>query len=332
MLPLLAIRDLTVAFLSGEEWTPVVRDVSFSIEAGEFAGLVGESGAGKSAAALAILGLLPANGRVLNGRVELAGRALLPLSGSEMQRGRGGQIAMIFQEPMTALNPVFTVGFQISESVRAHQPLEGRAVRREAERLLDLVAIPAARQRLDDYPHQLSGGQRQRIMIAMALAGSPDLLIADEPTTALDVTVQAQILELLEELRRELNLTILLITHDLAVVAERCTRIGVMYAGEIVEQGASERIFKSPAHPYTRALLAVVPRLGLRPTAAGLPTIPGQVPDPRSLPPGCAFHPRCEAVLEACNHTEPTLYSLGGGHAARCFLHQPEVADRESRP
>ena len=308
----------------------MVRDVSLSIEAGEFAGLVGESGAGKSAAALAILGLLPENGRVLGGRVELDGRDLLSLSSAEMRRVRGGRVAMIFQEPMTALNPVFTVGFQISESVRAHQRLHGRSARREAERLLDLVAIPAASQRLDAYPHQLSGGQRQRVMIAMALAGNPDLLIADEPTTALDVTVQAQILELLEELRRQLNLAILLITHDLAVVAERCTRIAVMYAGQIVERASSKKIFKSPAHPYTRGLLAVVPRLGQRPKAAGLPTIPGQVADPRRLPSGCAFHPRCEAVLEACDRTEPALYRLGSDQTARCFLHLPDAQERET--
>jgi ABC-type dipeptide/oligopeptide/nickel transport system ATPase component len=239
-----------------------VRGVSFSIGRAEMVGLVGESGSGKSLTALALVGLVPPPGQV-RGEVRLEGVAgnLADLPEREMRQVRGGRIAMVFQEPMTALNPVYTVGFQVAEAARAHRPLSRRAAREEAVRLLDLVALPDARRRLDDYPHQLSGGQRQRVMLAMALAGQPDLLLADEPTTALDVTVQAQILELLERLRIGLGLSVLLITHDLAVVAETCDRVMVMTAGEIVEEAGVEDLFRAPAHPYTRRLLAAIPRI-----------------------------------------------------------------------
>ena len=321
---LLSLKKLSVAFPAAEAWVPVVRDVSFDIGPRDFVGLVGESGSGKSITALAVLRLLPAPARVVGGELLLEGRDLLHLSDSEMREVRGARIGMIFQEPMTALNPVFTVGFQIAEAVRVHRRLARREAWAEAERLLDLVAIPTARERLKDYPHQLSGGQRQRVMIAIALASKPDLLIADEPTTALDVTVQAQVLELLENLRGELGLAVLLITHDLAVVAETCDRVVVMYAGEVVEEAPVKRLFSNPAHPYTRGLLASVPRMG-RPKKRGeLPTIPGQVPAFERLPSGCAFHPRCGDVMEACAHSEPALYSVGGEPAlqiARCFLY-----------
>jgi oligopeptide/dipeptide ABC transporter ATP-binding protein len=322
MPPLLSVQNLSVAFPHGEGWVAVLRQLSLSVEGGEFVGLVGESGSGKTLTALAIVRLLPEGGRILGGTIELAGDDLLGSSEEEMRRVRGGRISMVFQEPTTALNPVFTIGFQVAEAVKAHRGLDRRQAWREAGRLLDLVAIPAARQRLRDYPHQISGGQRQRVMLAMALAAHPDLLVADEPTTALDVTVQAQILELLETLRRELGLAILLITHDLAVVAETCQRVFVMYAGEVVEEATSDRLFAHPAHPYTRGLLAALPRLGRRSSRGSLPTIAGRVPDPGRLPEGCSFHPRCAEVLEICCRSEPPVVRMGARHRARCFLHR----------
>ncbi|HSK79611.1 MAG TPA: ABC transporter ATP-binding protein [Thermoanaerobaculia bacterium] len=260
---LLDAKTIEIAFPRAGRWVPVVRGVSFAIGKGEILGLVGESGSGKSLTALSLLGLVPKAARV-RGEVRLEGVSgnLLTLPEPEMRRVRGGRIGLVFQEPMTAFNPVYTIGFQVAEAVRAHRPLSRRAARDEAVRLLERVALPDARRRLDDYPHQLSGGQRQRAMIAMALAGGPDLLLADEPTTALDVTIQAQILELLEALRTDLGLSVLLITHDLGVVAETCDRVLVMQAGEIVEEAAVETLFAAPAHPYTRMLLAAVPRLG----------------------------------------------------------------------
>jgi ABC-type dipeptide/oligopeptide/nickel transport system ATPase component len=265
-LTLLEVRGLTIAFPTAGGWRPVVRDVSLTIDRGEIFGLVGESGSGKTLTALAIPGLLPPAARLMAGSIRLHGSEgaieLLGLPPRELRRVRGGRVGLVFQEPATALNPAYTIGFQIVEAVRAHRQATRREARDEAVRLLDRVALPDARRRLDDYPHQLSGGQRQRAMIAMALAGGPDLLLADEPTTALDVTLQAQILELLEDLRRDLGLSVLLITHDLGVVAETCDRVAVMHAGEIVEEAAVETLFRAPAHPYTRALLAAVPRLG----------------------------------------------------------------------
>jgi ABC-type dipeptide/oligopeptide/nickel transport system ATPase component len=264
---LLAVRGLTIAFPKAGSWQPVVRNVSLAVERGEIFGLVGESGSGKTMTALAILGLLPANARVTAGRIELeetdGGTVdLLTLGPRGLRQVRGGRIGLVFQEPSTAMNPAYTVGFQIVEAVQAHRRMSSREARDEAVRLLDLVALADARRRLDDYPHQLSGGQRQRAMIAMALAGGPDLLLADEPTTALDVTLQAQILDLLENLRRDLGFSVLLITHDLGVVAGTCDRVAVMHEGEIVEEAGVEELFRAPAHPYTRELLAAVPRLG----------------------------------------------------------------------
>ncbi len=267
--PLLEIRDLEIAFPMREGWLPVVRGVSLAVGRGEVVGLVGESGSGKTLTALAVLGLLPPPGRAIAGSIQLAGRSsgdgaagdLLRLRPEALRRVRGGRIAMVFQEPATAFNPVYSIGFQIAEAVRAHAQVSRAAAREETARLLDRVAFPDARRRLDDYPHQLSGGQRQRAMIAMALAGGPDLLLADEPTTALDVTLQAQILELLDELRRDLGLAVLLITHDLGVVAEACDRVVVMRAGRVVETAGVEELFRAPADPYTRELLAALPRL-----------------------------------------------------------------------
>ena len=263
--PLLAVQDLEVSFPAAGDWTPVVRGVSLAVARGEIVGLVGESGSGKTLTALAVLGLLPPPGRVTAGRVLLNGPGgrtdLLTLSPGELRQVRGARIGMVFQEPAAAFDPVYTIGFQIAEAVGAHRRISRRAARDEAVRLLDRVALPDARRRLGDYPHQLSGGQRQRAMIAMALAGAPDLLLADEPTTALDVTLQAQILELLEDLRADLGLSVLLITHDLGVVAETCDRVVVMRAGRVVEEAEVEALFRAPVHPYTRELLAALPRL-----------------------------------------------------------------------
>ena len=328
---LLAVEDLSVAFPSERGPVAVVRGVSFTVAPGEMVGLVGESGSGKSLTALSILGLVPDPGRITAGRVRFRGRDLTRLSDSALRRYRGARIAMIFQEPGTALNPVFTIGFQVAEAIRAHRRLSRRRALAEAEELLERVAIPDPHQRLGDYPHQLSGGQRQRVMIAMALAAGPDLLLADEPTTALDVTIQAQILELLESLRRELGLAVLLITHDLAVVAETCERVVVMYAGEVVEQAPAGALFTRPAHPYTRGLLGALPRLGAEVERGGLATIPGTVPDPAELPPGCPFHPRCPDRMPVCDRRSPALYRVGEATRARCFLHDPELPESERR-
>jgi oligopeptide/dipeptide ABC transporter ATP-binding protein len=331
--PLLAVEGLTVSFPSpaAGRWVPVVRGASFDVARGEMVGLVGESGSGKSMTALALMRLVPPPGRIAGGRVRLGGEELLALSPGAMRRLRGSRLAMVFQEPMSALNPVYTVGFQLVEAVRAHRRTTAAEARREAVRLLDLVALADARRRLDDYPHQLSGGQRQRVMIAIALAARPDLLLADEPTTALDVTIQAQILELLGRLRRDLGLTVLLITHDLALVAETCDRGLVFYAGRVVEEAAVGALFARPAHPYTRALLAALPRLGAPAARGRLPTVPGRVPDPAALPSGCAFHPRCADAMAVCRRHDPQAFAVGaagdgGGQRARCFLYGEPAA------
>jgi peptide/nickel transport system ATP-binding protein/oligopeptide transport system ATP-binding protein len=319
--PLLAIRGLTVAFPSPEGWVEVVREASLTVAEGEVVGLVGESGSGKTMTALAVLRLVPPPGRIVAGSVRLAGDEVLELGEPELRRMRGGRVGMVFQEPAAALDPVFTVGSQLVEAIRAHEPLPRREARARAAELLARVAIPDPRRRLDAYPHELSGGQRQRVMIALALAASPSLLLADEPTTALDVTLQAQMLELLLSLRDELGLAILLVTHDLAVVAETCDRVVVMYCGEVVEEAPTEALFAAPAHPYTQGLIAAVPRLGSPAPRGAMPTIPGQVPDPRRRPPGCAFHPRCSYAMAVCAQRRPELYALPGGVEARCLLH-----------
>lgn len=320
MTDLLTVDDLTISFPTRDRQVTVVRDLSLRLATGEFVGLVGESGSGKTLTALAILDLLPPAARVDAGVIELEGQSLLGCSEEQMRSIRGGRIAMIFQEPMTALNPVLTIGFQIAEAVRAHRQVTRGDALAEACRLLEMVSIPHAGDRVRDYPHQLSGGQRQRAMIAMALAAEPQLLIADEPTTALDVTIQAQILDLLLELRDRLELTVLLITHDLGVVSETCNRALVMYAGRIVEEAAIETLFGAPSHPYTRGLLAAQPDLETAHVGVNLPTIPGQIPDPASLPQGCAFHPRCTEVMDHCSESQPRLYRLADDHRAACFL------------
>ncbi len=327
---LLAIENLSVGFPAGGSagrqvtgrGVTVLRRLCLEVRTGECLGLVGESGCGKSLTALAVLGLLPPGGRYLGGRVFFDGAGdLLALPADERRRSRGRGIAMIFQEPASALNPVLTIGFQIREVLRLHRALAGRAARRAALALLEQVAMPDPARRLESYPHELSGGQMQRAMIALALAAEPRLLLADEPTTALDVTVQAQILELLGQLRRELDLTVLLISHDLGVVAQCCDRLAVMYAGQIVEEAPVEALYSRPAHPYSQALLAAVPRVGESRPDGG---IPGRVPELGDRPEGCSFHPRCPAVFAPCRRQAPALEDLGDGQRARCFLHRAE--------
>ena len=324
--PLLQVQHLTTGFPAPTGTLVAVNDVSFSVRQGETLCLVGESGSGKSLTAFSILRLVPSPGRVLGGAIRFGGRDLLALSEDEMCAVRGAGIALIFQEPMTALNPVFNVGDQIAEALVVHGRMGWRGARAEAVRLMEAVRIPDAASRARDYPHQLSGGQRQRVLIAMALSCKPALVIADEPTTALDVTIQAQILDLLRQLQAEHGLALLLITHDLGVVAEMADRVAVMYAGRIVEQGPVDAIFSSPQHPYTRGLLASLPRPsseGRRPKTEGSPgrrlqAIEGTVPTLANLPPGCAFEPRCVERIEVCREAVPALVTLGEDRAARC--------------
>lgn len=332
MKDLLSIEELSVAFDVGGRLAPVLREVSLRVDEGDFVGLVGESGSGKSVTALAVLRLLPPGFRIVSGRVKFKGKDLLDLPETEMQRIRGGGIGLVFQEPMTTLNPVFTVGFQVAEAIRAHSRVSRAAARSEAERLLDLVGISPAHSRLDDYPHELSGGQLQRIVLAMALAAEPELLIADEPTSALDVSVQAEILTLLEELQRRLGLGVLLITHDLAVVAGTCERVCVMYAGQMVEAAPTVDLFDSPIHPYTRGLMASVPRLGDPMERGRMTEIPGQAPGLGELPTGCAFHPRCSEVMERCQEDHPRMRRQASNWKARCLLMESSTPEAERAP
>jgi peptide/nickel transport system ATP-binding protein len=314
---MLSVRNLEVSFTGiGGVRLPAVRDLSFSIAAGEVLGLVGESGSGKSLTSLAIMGLLPPQASV-EGSILFGERDLLRLSTEEMRAIRGSKIAMIFQEPMSALNPVMRVGDQVAEAVLAHARVSQNEARSRAIEALREVALPDAERRARDYPHQLSGGMRQRVMIAMAIVNRPQLLIADEPTTALDVTIQAQILELLAEMRRKFNLALLLISHDLAVVSQVAQRVAVMYAGSIVESGPAGEIFSHPMHPYTRGLLRAAPSLSTdrkRPLA----TIEGTIPPIQNLPPGCSFEPRCGDRIASCASEPPPLLEFTPGHLVRC--------------
>src|SRR5688572_12553461 len=343
--PLLEVRDLNIAFETSRGDVRPVRDAAFSIFPGQTVALVGESGCGKSVTAMSVLRLIPSPpGKVLSGQVMFEGRDLLTLSEREMRSVRGGQIAMIFQEPMTSLNPVYTIGDQIVEAVTLHQKVNTKQAYQIAEQSLKEVGIADAGRRLHEYPHQMSGGMRQRVMIAMALSCRPKLLIADEPTTALDVTIQAQILELLRKLQRETGMSILLITHDLGVVAENADVVNVMYASRIVETATVEELFDKPQHPYTEGLFRSVPKLGAY--SARLETIPGTVPNPARFPTGCKFHPRCPRtravasdpsvdprdvielttggetfrVLRKCATDEPALREVQPRHWASCHL------------
>ena len=310
--PLLAVQDLKTQFFNEDGVTRAVDGLSFSIAAGETLGIVGESGCGKSVTALSVLRLLPERlGRTVGGSIVFEGVDLLGLSETEMRSVRGNRIAMIFQEPMTSLNPVLTVGHQIAESVRIHKRVGRRAARRRAEEMLELVKIPDAGRRLDDYPHQFSGGMRQRVMIAMALACDPKLLIADEPTTALDVTIQAQVLKLMLELKEKTGAAVILITHDLGVVAETCQRVVVMYAGRKVEEASVDALFSRPSHPYTRGLLASIARGSAGSRRKRLTEIPGIVPSLREPIQGCSFAPRCPLAIAECLLAAPALRPLG---------------------
>jgi oligopeptide/dipeptide ABC transporter ATP-binding protein len=316
--PLLRLENLRTWFHTDDAVVRAVDGVSYHVDAGETLAVVGESGSGKSVTALSILRLIPQPpGRIEDGRVLFKGRDLLTVSEAEMRRIRGAEISMIFQEPMTSLNPVFTCGEQIIEAVMLHDRVDRRTARRRAIEMLELVGIPSPEQRVDEYPHQLSGGMRQRVMIAMALACRPSVLIADEPTTALDVTIQAQILDLLRRLQRELGMAIILITHDLGVVAEMAHRVAVMYAGQVVEYADVRSLFKRPLHPYTAGLLASLPRLGVE--RDSLPVIPGSVPNPAHFPRGCRFHPRCPVMVAPLCLDHPDLMQIEPGRYSRCW-------------
>jgi len=315
---LLEVDGLRTVFRGPGGDVPAVDGVSLSVARGKTLGIVGESGCGKSMLSLSVMRLVPPPGRVAAGRVMFDGQDLLTLPGHAMRAIRGNRIGMIFQEPMTSLNPVFTVGDQITEAMRAHdRGSSATALRARAVAALDRVRIPAAARRFDEYPHQMSGGMRQRVMIAMALSCDPDLLIADEPTTALDVTVQAQILDLLRDLQAQSGMAIILITHDLGVVAEMADEVAVMYAGRVVERAPGTAIFDDPQHPYTLGLLGSIPRI--EETRSRLLAIEGSVPAPFALPEGCRFHPRCVFAAPACTRVDPALRGLGADHQAACI-------------
>jgi len=331
MAHLLEVKNLQTHFPTRAGLVRAVNGVSFHLDRGELLGLVGESGCGKSITALSIMRLIAPPGKIAGGEIIFEGKNLLTLSNAEMRAIRGDDIAMIFQDPMTSLNPVFKVGEQIAEALRLHRKLSRKAAREAAIAAMEEVSIPDPARRADDYPHQLSGGMRQRVMIAMALACDPKLLIADEPTTALDVTIQAQILELLDELRKTRELAVLLITHDLGVVAEVANRVAVMYTGKIVEESPVEELFARPKHPYTEGLLRSVPKLTAEYVLKleRLETIEGVVPSPTNLPPGCHFAPRCPYRMQRCVEGEIPLYPAGENVIVRCVLYDPAVLAEE---
>ncbi len=323
--PLLDIRSLETQFFTDDGLARAVDGVSYSLARGETVGVVGESGCGKSVTALSVLRLIPnPPGRIVGGEIVFEGTNLLDLSPAEMRRIRGNDISMIFQEPMTSLNPVFTIGNQIGEAVRLHQGLSAREATNKAIEMLALVGIPEPTRRVHEYPHQLSGGMRQRAMIAMALSCNPKVLIADEPTTALDVTIEAQILDLMRNLQSELGTAVILITHDLGVVAEMARKVVVMYAGKVVEQAPVHTIFADPNHPYTQGLLNSLPNAELGAASGGnkrrLQEIPGIVPSLLNLPPGCKFASRCPKAMAVCEEKEPPLEQVGADHLSACWL------------
>jgi oligopeptide/dipeptide ABC transporter ATP-binding protein len=324
---LLSVQDLKVYFSGTERIARALDGISYDVRKGEITCLVGESGCGKTVSALTILRIVPQPpGEIMGGKILFNGQDLLELSEEDMQKIRGNHIAMVFQEPMSSLNPVFTIGDQIKEAILVHAPLEKNEIHLRCIQLLKDVGIPSPENRLNDYPHQLSGGQRQRVMIAMALACNPDLVIADEPTTALDVTIQVQILDLFRTLQEKRQLSLLYITHDLGVVADIADRIYVMYSGIIVEQGRTHDIFHDPCHPYTQGLLASLPSPSKRGSA--LHSIPGTVPDPAYKPGGCPFHPRCDYATKTCSRQVPEMRDYRDGHLSRC----PVLYDREEVP
>jgi oligopeptide/dipeptide ABC transporter ATP-binding protein len=317
---LLDVRGLKTSFRTMDGIVHAVDGVDFAVKPGQTLGIVGESGCGKSVTSLSVMRLLASNGFVEDGQILFEGRDLLEISESEMRKIRGNQISMIFQEPMTSLNPVYTIGNQVSEVLQVHKGLRGREAQDRTIEMLRRVGIPSAERRISDYPHNLSGGMRQRVMIAMALATDPKLLIADEPTTALDVTIQAQILDLMRGLSREFNTAVMLITHDLGVVAEMAQEVAVMYTGQIVERGTVYQVLKEPLHPYTMGLLNSIPNEESK--GEKLNVIRGVVPNPLELPKGCTFAPRCPFVMDICRRQVPKLLDIGGNHLAHCWLYQ----------
>jgi oligopeptide/dipeptide ABC transporter ATP-binding protein len=320
---MLEVRDLRTYFRTMDGIVKAVDGVSFDIDSGASVGIVGESGSGKSVTSLSIMRLIDPPGWIAGGQILFQGKDLSKLSDRQMEEIRGDDITMVFQEPTTALNPVYTVGNQVAEVLRVHRNLSRRAARNRVIELFKLVGIAGAERRVDDYPHNLSGGLRQRVMIAMALANEPDLLILDEPTTALDVTIQAQILELVKKLRQEVNTAVLLITHDIGVIAEMSDEVIVMYGGKVMEHGTVLQIIKDPKHPYTKGLLSSIPSIGMK--NHRLNVIAGAVPSPLNLPPGCPFAPRCPYVMDICR-TMPALKTLDDGRQVFCWLYEREEA------
>jgi len=325
--PLLEIRNLKTHFKTDDGMVQAVDGVDITVARGETLGVVGESGCGKTVTALSVLKLIAMPpGKIVDGKILYQGRDLVPLGLAEMDRIRAKDIAMVFQEPMTSLNPVYTIGEQIAEVLRKHEGLSRRAALDKTAEMLTLVQIPNAAKRLNDYPHQFSGGMRQRVMIAMALSCSPKLLIADEPTTALDVTIQAQILELLQDMKERFGMAIMLITHAMGVVAETCQRVVVMYAGKVIEEATADALFADPKHPYTQGLIRSIPRID---TAAvkkqRLEAIPGVVPSLLHPPPGCRFAARCRHAMPRCREAIPPLRDIGGGHKVACVLYEPAM-------
>lgn len=323
---ILEVKDLQTSFFTDDGVIPSVDYVDFHVKEGEILGIVGESGCGKSVTSLSIMGLVPSPpGKITNGQILFNGKDLTKFSEKEMRKVRGNDVAMIFQEPMTSLNPLFTIGNQLMEAITLHKKdWSKKQSKARAIEMLKLVGLPRAEELMKDYPHQLSGGMRQRVMIAMALVCDPKVLIADEPTTALDVTIQAQILKLMRELNERLNTAVILITHDLGVVAETCERVVVMYAGKVVEEGTVDTIFHNPQHPYTKGLIASVP--DMRYKKQRLYSIPGNVPKPGTIKDGCRFAARCESVFGRCTEETPPLYETSDNHKTRCFLYdQKEV-------
>jgi oligopeptide/dipeptide ABC transporter ATP-binding protein len=326
MASLLQVSDLQTHYVSfgGERVIKAVDRVSFTVEEGETLGIVGESGCGKTTTCLSIVGLLPGSARIVGGHIDFAGQDLAQMSQREMRRVRGAQIAMILQDPMASLNPLFSIYRQVAEPAYYHRAIRGRSLRQRVGELLRAVRIASPEMRMREYPHQMSGGMRQRIVGAIALAGVPRLIIADEPTTNLDVTIQAQYLDLLKDLQQQTGVAIIFVTHNLGIVARMCDKLAVMYAGKIVEAGSVRELFNAPQHPYTKALIGSMPKLGSK---EKLFAIPGQPPDLATLPPGCAFHPRCVEALARCATEEPGEVRVGGSWSARCWLAEPQLSD-----
>jgi len=321
----LQVENLELWFDNDYDSVKILNGISFEVKKGETLGIVGESGCGKSMTSLAVMRLIQTPPGRIAGSIKLHGKDLLKLKNKEMQKTRGNKMSMVFQEPMTSLNPVYSIGEQLMECFRVHQGLNREQAWKESVEMLKLVRIPLPEQRMKELPYQLSGGMRQRVMIAMALACRPELLIADEPTTALDVTIQAQILDLMRQLQQEMNTAIMFITHDLGVVSEMCDRVLVLYCGEVMEQADAEEIFENPMHPYTQGLLSTLPKFGQR---GDLPTIPGTVPPSGQFPEGCVFAPRCRYATEQCHACKPELMDMGNGHKVRCFRYMSKEGER----